>query len=171
MYVVATSVAFKFFAGFRPAFTLSKPTTVFTDQTKAKLLALIPPLLLLLVAGIQIYLAKTANLTPWKGGGFGMFSTNDGNANRYLRIVVSGPQRSEELILQGNLEDLAARVQMFPGDHQLSRLAKTILQDQHKKNLPADTIYIEVFRTEFNKITLLANAKRIRDYTYTEKSQ
>lgn len=141
------------------------------NDRMAKRLAIIPPLLLLLVAGIQIYLAKTANLTPWKGGGFGMFSTNDGNANRFLRIVVSGPQRSEELLLQGNLEDLAARVQMFPGDNQLTELAKGILQDQHKKKLPADTIYIEVFRTEFKKDTLQANTERIREYTYTEKSR
>ena len=49
-----------------------------------------PALLLALVAVCQIVLAKTADLTPWKGGGFGMFATLDHNAHRRLEVVVAG---------------------------------------------------------------------------------
>jgi hypothetical protein len=54
---------------------------------KSRSLAFIPVVILLFIGGIQIYLAKTTNLTPWKGGGFGMFSTTDGAANRSLRVT------------------------------------------------------------------------------------
>jgi hypothetical protein len=141
------------------------------DFIKARLLATIPVLILLVVAGIQIYLARSAYLTPWKGGGFGMFSTTDGIASRYLRVYVTGPQRSEELLLKGKLEELAARVQMFPGDYQLKKLAKEILRDQHSKKLPADTVHIEVFRAEYDKRTLRASLRTIREYTFTDKSE
>ena len=58
---------------------------------------LLPPLLLTVVALLQIVLARTADLTAWKGGGFGMFSTLDHGAYRGVDIVVDGPDRSESL--------------------------------------------------------------------------
>ena len=48
----------------------------------ARLRATIPPALLALVACVQIGLARFTPLTPWKGGGFGMFATADGASNR-----------------------------------------------------------------------------------------
>lgn len=134
---------------------------------KAKLLGVIPATLLLIVAGFQIFLARTECLTPWKGGGFGMFSTTDGNMFRTVRVFVSAPDRSEELLLNGDLEDLAVRAQMFPSNHQLRKLAEAILRDQHKRNLPAEKIEIDVWRVEFDPGTLQPHGKIIRRYTYT----
>src|SRR5262245_14001946 len=121
------------------------------DLARAKYLAIIPISLLILVACLQIYLARTADLTPWKGGGFGMFSTTDGNANRYLRIYVSGPQRSEELQMKASWDDLATRAEMYPQNSQLEKLAKAILKDQQKKKLPVDLVRIEVWRIEYDQ--------------------
>ena len=42
-------------------------------------------------------LARTAGLSPWKGGGFGMFSTTDDAGRRRVRVFVSAPERSEEI--------------------------------------------------------------------------
>ena len=42
-------------------------------------------LILIGVALVQIYLAATANLTPWKGGGFGMFAAIDSSAMRVIQ--------------------------------------------------------------------------------------
>jgi hypothetical protein len=69
---------------------------------KSRSLAFIPVVILLFIGGIQIYLGKTTNLTPWKGGGFGMFSTTDGAANRSLRVFGTGPDQSEELLLEAS---------------------------------------------------------------------
>ena len=128
--------------------------------------ALIPVVLLLIVAGIQINLAFTKDLTPWKGGGFGMFSTTDANMFRTLRVFVSAPERSEELLLKGNLEDLAVSAQMFPSHWFLDKLAEGILKDQRKRNLPVEKIEIDVWRLEFDKHSLQPKGKIIRKYSY-----
>jgi len=50
-------------------------------------LAWLLPALLLLVAAVQVTAVLVAGLTPWKGGGFGMFSTVDRLDYRVLRVV------------------------------------------------------------------------------------
>jgi hypothetical protein len=42
----------------------------------------IPVIALITVASLQAYVAARGHLTPWKGGGFGMFSVTDGGSNR-----------------------------------------------------------------------------------------
>jgi hypothetical protein len=137
------------------------------ELAKAKYFALIPAFLLIVVACVQIYLARNADLTPWKGGGFGMFSTTDGNSNRYIRVYVSGPQRSEEILIKPSLEDFATRAEMFPGNSQLEKLAKAILKDQQQKHLPAQSIRIEVWRIEYEQPKLKPTTKVIHEYTYS----
>ena len=61
-------------------------------------------------------LARTAGLSPWKGGGFGMFSTTDDAGRRLVRVFVSAPERSEEIAIAPSLEDAAARAAVLPGD-------------------------------------------------------
>ena len=46
------------------------------------------PGLLILVATVQLTLVQTHHLTPWKGGGFGMFSTFDSPSARTLRLTL-----------------------------------------------------------------------------------
>ena len=52
------------------------------------LLAFVAPILLGLVALNQLYLAATTDLTPWRGGGFGMFSTADRPEHRAVRTTL-----------------------------------------------------------------------------------
>jgi hypothetical protein len=76
--------------------------------------ALLPVSLLTVVACAQVTLATTAGLTPWKGGGFGMFSTTDDGGRRYVRVFVSGPERSEEITISSSLQDAARRQPRCP---------------------------------------------------------
>jgi hypothetical protein len=55
----------------------------------------LPAAILILVALLQLYLTQTANLSPWKGGGFGMFGTTDAPDMRVIQ--------AEGLDQQGNL--------------------------------------------------------------------
>lgn len=50
--------------------------------------AALAPLCLCLVAGLHVVRVWTARQTPWKGGGFGMFSTVDSESNRFLRAYL-----------------------------------------------------------------------------------
>src|SRR6186997_1614670 len=117
---------------------------------EAKFIAAIPALILLAVASVQIFLVHTGRLTPWKGGGFGMFSTTDGSMFRSLRVFVSAPDRSEELLLKGKLEDLAARAQLYPSDGLLEDVAAGVMKDQRKKGLPVQTVEIDVWNVEYD---------------------
>lgn len=87
---------------------------------------LLPPLLLTVVALLQIVLARTADLTAWKGGGFGMFSTLDHGAYRSVDIVVDAPDRSESLEIPPSLEIAAARAAAFPVDRLMRDLARGV---------------------------------------------
>jgi hypothetical protein len=52
------------------------------------LVALAVPVVALLVAGGQLATSLSGELTPWRGGGFGMFSTLDGFHERRLEVVL-----------------------------------------------------------------------------------
>ncbi len=47
----------------------------------------LPALCLVIVAALQITLAHRAGLSPWKGGGFGMFAAIDSPGMRVLTVV------------------------------------------------------------------------------------
>ena len=48
----------------------------------------IAPICLCLVASLHVYRVRCCEQTPWKGGGFGMFSTVDQVGARYLRVYL-----------------------------------------------------------------------------------
>jgi len=52
-------------------------------------LYLITPVILVLVFIHQFYLVQTKDLTQWKGGGFGMFSTIDSVTEREVRVFLN----------------------------------------------------------------------------------
>ena len=134
--------------------------------THSRRLAIIPVVILLIVAAVQIYLARTADLTPWKGGGFGMFSTTDSVANRFLRVYGSGPDHSEELLLEGKLVDLAAKVQAFPNRVLLEKLGKAIFRDRRFMEMGMDAVRIEVWKAEYNKEDLRPTVRMLQRFEY-----
>lgn len=54
-----------------------------------RVLAVLVPLVLVVVAGTQVVVANSTDLTAWRGGGFGMFSTIDAHSTRFLRATVT----------------------------------------------------------------------------------
>lgn len=96
-------------------------------------LSLAAPALLLMVAVAQMALAATTELTPWKGGGFGMFATIDEPGQRVLEVELS-LQGERSTIVLTDLKDVepatpalkAAR--SLPTDAMLTR-AVTVLDN------------------------------------------
>lgn len=127
---------------------------------------LLPVGLLLLVAGAQVTLARSAALSPWKGGGFGMFSTTDDGARRQVRVFVSAPERSEEIAIPPSLEDAARRVAVLPTDYEFSRLAKGVVAREWRYSRPVETVRIEAWRIDYAPETLAATSRRLREYVY-----
>lgn len=107
-----------------------------------------PTALLLAVASAQMVLSRTADLSPWKGGGFGMFASVDGLPFRWVRLYVFAPERSEELALPASLEDQAHRVVTFPRRRAMEDLARAVLAREQRRQQPADTVRVEVWRAD-----------------------
>jgi hypothetical protein len=126
----------------------------------------LPAVLLVLVACGQLVLARTGNLTPWKGGGFGMFSTLDHGAFRRVAIVVDAPDRSETIDVPDSLEETAARVVNFPSDWLIRKLAAGVVARERRYNRPVSRVTITVWRTAFNPVSLHAEERTLRTATF-----
>ena len=94
-----------------------------------RLLSWLAPGLLVLVACIQLALVRTHDLTAWKGGGFGMFSTLDSPVARTLRVVLLTTE-GEALVLFPSVEVRRARLLNMPDTELLTDLAaQTVRED------------------------------------------
>jgi hypothetical protein len=125
-----------------------------------------PAALLVLVATGQMALSGVAALTPWKGGGFGMFSTNDHAAHRTIRIIVTARDRSEEIAISPSLEDAASRAAMLPGRRELERLARLVVERERRHGRPAEAVRIECWRTEYDPTTLVATRRALCHFLF-----
>ncbi len=120
---------------------------------------------LIVVAIVQVVLAKTADLSPWKGGGFGMFATTDGTAFRHVRIFVEATERSEELEIAPSQEFAASRAQLFPSETMLRGLARAVVAREQRHGRPVRTVRLEVWRTDFSSGSLDATDRPLRSFT------
>ena len=126
----------------------------------------LPVALLLVVAGVQVALVKTEGLSPWKGGGFGMFSTTDDAGRRRVRVYVTAPERSEEITISPSLEDAAVRAGVLPGARQLTRLARRVVERERRNGRPVEAVRIETWGIEYAPDTLAATSRLARTFDY-----
>jgi len=84
----------------------------------------IAPTLLVLVACIQFFLVKSHNLTQWKGGGFGMFSTFDKPSERilYAQFLINRDIIPLMLTFSNEIEKQRRRTEIFPTDVNFERI-------------------------------------------------
>jgi hypothetical protein len=94
------------------------------------LLALIAPTILFVVAAFQIWSAHAHALSPWKGGGFGMFSTVDSPAARFVRIYVFEGFAKYPVPVPEELSRDVREVRTIPTPERLQRLAGNLSDGQ-----------------------------------------
>jgi hypothetical protein len=87
-----------------------------------------PPALLCAVACVQIFLAMTKSLSPWKGGGFGMFSTVDSPDARFLRIYLINGDQETPVLVPDSLKTLGRKAQTIPSHELLTELGERMAQ-------------------------------------------
>jgi len=117
----------------------------------------VPALTLCAVAALQLWLAHTSHLSPWCGGGFGMFSTLDGWRVRHIHAVVLGPGWRRELVIPAPLRGAAARASALPDEHRLRRLGAQLLA----RSPGADRVELRVFAPRFEPETVQPAATQI----------
>ena len=115
---------------------------------RRQLAILAPTVVLLTVAAAQMILARTADLSPWKGGGFGMFASVDGLPFRWVRLYVFAPDRSEEIAVPASIEEQAHRVVTWPHRRALEGLARAVIAREQRRQQPVETVRVEVWRAE-----------------------
>jgi hypothetical protein len=130
---------------------------------RARLFAAIPPVLLAAVACVQIALARSALLAPWKGGGFGMFSTTDDVSNRSTRVLVTASDRSQELEVPPALIGAAAACEVFPTERCLEGLARRLADAERREGRAVSSVRVQVFRTEFLPVSLEPRQRLLRE--------
>jgi hypothetical protein len=104
--------------------------------------------------------------TPWKGGGFGMFSTLDHGAWRGVDVIVEGPNRSEALEIPPSLEEIAARAATCPTDRLLRQFAEGIVARERRYGRDVGRVTLTAWQTGFDRVTLRANERTLRSYRY-----
>lgn len=96
------------------------------------------PLLLTAVALRQIVLVHAAGLSPWHGGGFGMFASVDRDERRVVTTQLVGCSDTRNFLLSSILADdpevfsdaAYTHVSTFPTESQLQRMGKRLLTAQ-----------------------------------------
>lgn len=88
--------------------------------------AALAPLCLCLVAAFHVIRVWTANQTPWKGGGFGMFSTVDDESARFLRCYLVTEDGELPLALPPAADQTVAELRAAPTQAGLDQLAEKL---------------------------------------------
>lgn len=107
-----------------------------------------PAVLLLVVAATQMVLARTTALSPWKGGGFGMFASVDGAPFRWARLYVFAAERSEEIAIPASLEDQVHRVVTWPHQRAIEGLARAVVARERRLGRPVESVRVEIWRAD-----------------------
>jgi hypothetical protein len=93
---------------------------------RSALWAAVAPLVLVAVAGRHVQLRASSDLTAWKGGGFGMFSTVDSPGTRLVRVEVTSEWGRLSVAMPADLKDLAGEVRAAPSPARMSALAQAL---------------------------------------------
>lgn len=114
----------------------------------------LPSLLLVLVAAHQLALTRSDGLSPWSGGGFGMFSTTDAGATRHLHAFVIRTGIEREVAVPAALRSAERRALALPSDARLAALARRLAELPTPDTGPAIGVRIQVWRKQFDPVGL-----------------
>lgn len=104
------------------------------------------PALLALTALAQLGLARAGPLTPWKGGGFGLFSCVDKLEDRVLLVWRETPGGDEPLPVRARDQQVLDAL-AFPSQRLLQRLGERLAAEQEHPG----ALRVEVWRRAFDR--------------------
>ncbi len=138
------------------------------------------PLLLAVIASIHLYVGHTAPLSPWVGGGFGMFASVDRREFRTVRASADVGGTRVALDVKGwalaakSNGALYDRVVALPTRDALDRLEDELLEqpwnaeggvfddvDDERPAPEASDVEIDVWRVDYDKDQSLARPVRV----------
>ncbi|MFN0214184.1 MAG: hypothetical protein ACKVT2_08005 [Saprospiraceae bacterium] len=93
-----------------------------------KLAAYFAPGILVLIALFQIAIAGTGRLSPWKGGGFGMFSTIESPSTRIVKSYLGTSRGRIPVQVPGSFSKEEERIRTKPTQQACDGLAKLLME-------------------------------------------
>jgi len=126
---------------------------------------LVAPGLLVAVALAQIALALGLDLSPWLGGGFGMFASVESRSERHLVAFADSPGLIREVAIPERLEESAAGVRALPTPARLRELATRIAAAERKRVPGIRGIRLQLWRTRYAAGTLAPQSRLAREVT------
>ncbi len=124
----------------------------------------LPVLVLVVVALSQLLLARTQALSPWSGGGFGMFSTLDHASQRHLHAFVVRPGLRREVVAPPALAEEISRALALPTEARLRSLAVALANTPTPDYGPPTGLQIQVWNTRFDPATLTPSSHILREF-------
>lgn len=124
----------------------------------------LPVLVLVVVALSQLLLARTQALSPWSGGGFGMFSTLDHASRRHLHAFVVRPGLRREVVAPPALAEEISRALALPTEARLRSLAVALANTPTPDHGPPTGLQIQVWNTRFDPATLTPSSHILREF-------
>lgn len=122
----------------------------------------LPAALLTLVATNQLRLAATEGLSPWSGGGFGMFSSTDSPGQRHLHAFVQNAGIRREVALPADLAETVRRATTLPSRRRLSGLAAELAELESGGSVRWDEIDLQVWAIDHDPRTLAPRGRLVR---------
>jgi hypothetical protein len=86
----------------------------------------LPVCCLVAVALVQIGLVLSKDLSRWKGGGFGMFSTTDTPFARFVRVRLVVGGQAHAVLVPASARELGQRARVLPTQERLDALARRL---------------------------------------------
>lgn len=126
----------------------------------------LPFVCLMCVAINQTRLVFTESMSPWSGGGFGMFSTTDAATDRHLHVYEVTSRLRRELNVPAELDDAIRRALTLPSEPQLRVLAA--LLTEHLARSSTRSIEIQVWSTHYETADLRPQSRVLRFYRADE---
>jgi hypothetical protein len=122
------------------------------------------PALLIAVALQQIALASLQDLNPWKGGGFGMFSTTDRGGLRDVRAFALTAEGQERLPIPPEFDTLRARARDLPTEAALHELGRALLALPPAAASEVDAVRVEVGLRELDLEAVRLRRRVLREH-------
>jgi hypothetical protein len=118
-------------------------------------LSYLPVFLFIAITIHHFYLVQNHNLSPWLGGGYGMFSTTDYGPSRFIKsFVLKDNVIQEEIEIPEHLSSLGKRVRSLPDKKNMKNLAVKLEYYLAVNQHSFPIIRVEIWSTRYEPKTL-----------------
>ena len=122
----------------------------------------VPSVLLIVFAANQLRLARFESLSPWSGGGFGMFSSTDSPGNRHLHAFIQNEGIRREIVIPIDMRQTARRATTLPTRRRLKALAMELAEIESRGSIRWDEIDLQVWAVVYDPVSLSPGGKLLK---------